>query len=79
MMVFSLWHPENPSFAIDLFVKEPFDFSEAYDRALRVPIDGTSVDVVAIEDLIEMKRGTGRGKDEDDIRSLLDLQASEDS
>ena len=77
MMVFSLWHPADPSFAIDLFVKEPFDFSMAYDRALRTPIAETSVNVVALEDLIEMKRGTGRSKDAEDIRNLLDLKNDE--
>src|SRR3954462_4996639 len=38
MTVFSLWHPDHPGFAVDLFVQEPFDFDAVYKRALRVPL-----------------------------------------
>ena len=38
MTVFSLWHLDHPAFAVDLFVREPFDFEAVYRRALRVPL-----------------------------------------
>jgi predicted nucleotidyltransferase len=77
MTVFSLWHPDNPGFAVDLFIQEPFDFEAVYRRALRVPLQGVQTTVVSREDLVEMKRATGRARDLDDIEALSGL--SEDT
>jgi uncharacterized nucleotidyltransferase DUF6036 len=80
MTVFSLWHPHHPGFALDLFVQEPFDFDTAYDRALSVPIqDDVHVTVVALEDLVAMKRAAGRARDLEDIEALLELSSEEES
>src|SRR5688572_5001426 len=38
LQVFSLWHPHIPMLAVDIFVKEPFPFDEAYQRAMRARI-----------------------------------------
>lgn len=73
MMVFSLWHPEEIRFAIDLFVEEPFDFEVAHERALKVSLPQTEATVIALEDLIRMKRGTGRAKDAEDVEALVRL------
>jgi hypothetical protein len=70
MTVFSLWHPEHPGFAVDLFVAELFDFEAVYRRALRVPLDGVEARVVARQDLLDMKRAAGRPRDLDDIAAL---------
>lgn len=73
MTVFSLWQPEHPGFAVDLFVREPFDFDAVYRRALRVPLQGVQVTVVSRKDLLEMKRATGRAQDLADIEALSEL------
>ncbi len=77
MTVFSLWHPEQPGFAVDLFVEEPFDFEDVYRRAIRVPLPGTEAAVVSRSDLIAMKRAAGRPRDLEDISALSDLAAGE--
>lgn len=74
MVVFSLWRSEDPGFAIDLFVEEPFDFNAVYRRALVVSLPETRATVVAIDDLIQMKRDAGRPKDLEDVQALLRLQ-----
>ncbi len=74
MTVFSLWRPEYPGFAVDLFVEEPFDFDAVYRRALKVQLEGMQATVVSREDLIEMKRATGRARDLDDVAALSDLR-----
>lgn len=43
----------------------------ALDRAERIEVDGISVPVASATDLVVMKVLAGRGKDRDDIRSLL--------
>jgi hypothetical protein len=73
MTVFSLWHSDQPGFALDLFVQEPFDFDAVYRRALRVPLHEVEAAVVSREDLVAMKRAAGRTRDIEDIEALLDL------
>jgi hypothetical protein len=77
MTVFSLWHQDHPGFAVDLFVQEPFDFDAVYKRALRVPLPGTQATVVSRDDLVAMKRLTGRARDLEDIAALSELSEAE--
>jgi predicted nucleotidyltransferase len=73
MTVFSLWHPDRPGFAVDLFIQEPFDFQTVYRRALRVPLKGLEATVISREDLMSMKKETGRAQDLEDIAALSEL------
>ena len=71
LTVFSLWSPNHPATEVDLFVEEPFDFSEAWSRRLDALLeDGTTVHVVGIDDLRALKQRVGRPKDLDDITQL---------
>lgn len=71
LTVFSLWSPSYPGTEVDLFVEEPFDFGEAWSRRLEALLDdGTTVQVVGIDDLRSLKAGVGRPKDVDDIAQL---------
>jgi predicted nucleotidyltransferase len=73
LVVFSLWHPDRHGFQIDLFASEPFDFSEVYARALRVPLEKTEAIVIGARDLIALKRQAGRSQDLADIEALEEL------
>lgn len=56
-------------------LKEPKgarDFGEMRERALVVELDGAEVAIVALDDLIRMKRATGRPVDRDDVEALLE-------
>jgi hypothetical protein len=77
MTVFSLWHPEHPGFALDLFVQEPFDFETIYSRALRVPLQNLHATVISRDDLLDMKRAAGRARDLEDVAALLELSEEE--
>ncbi len=74
MVVFSLWHPSKPTLKIDIFVSEPFDFGAAYERAVRVDLGRVEATVVALDDLIALKRKAGRPQDLADVESLTRLQ-----
>lgn len=74
MIVFSLWKPDRPQFKLDLFVSEPFDFGEIYGRAVRVNLGEAEATVVALEDLMEMKREAGRPQDVADLQALEELR-----
>jgi hypothetical protein len=74
--VLSLWHPQKPGFEVDLFVREPFSFADAYSRATVARLGASEVTVVSFDDLIEMKRQTGRPADDADIEALVALRRS---
>jgi len=70
LTVFSLWSDRLPEIEVDLFVKEPFQFDEVYARAVRVPLDTTTVTVVSLADLIALKQAAGRPVDLADVEAL---------
>jgi hypothetical protein len=76
LTVFSLWSDRLPDVEVDLFVKEPFPFDEVYARAVRVPLDVTTATVVSVEDLIAMKRASGRPIDLADVEALRALSGA---
>jgi len=73
LTVFGLWSDRFPGLEVDLFVAEPFDFDDAYDRAVQVSLDTTTAMVVAIEDLVSLKRAAGRPVDLADVEALRAL------
>lgn len=48
----------------------PARYAELRDRALELDLQGTSVVVIALDDLIKMKRAAARDVDRSDIRAL---------
>ena len=74
MRVFSLWDPQNPMRAIDLFAEHPIDFEGLWSRAEQMDIGSTFVRVASIEDLIQLKRMAGRPHDLADIEALEEIR-----
>ena len=68
--VFTLWSPRFTGFQVDLFARVPFDFVEAYSRAVRVSLHTAEATVASLDDLIEMKRGSDRPVDIEDVAML---------
>ena len=73
MIVFQLFNPRRESTRVDIFVKEPFVFTQEFKTAnwhtwgkLRVP-------VLRIEALIAMKHAAGRPQDLADAALLRDI------
>ena len=77
LAVFSLWSPARPTLEVDVFVSEPFDFDAVYARAVRVPLERSEVTVIALQDLIALKRQVGRPRDQEDIAALESLRDAE--
>ena len=70
MVAFSLWSKRMPGTGVDLLTEEPPDFREVYERALRVDLDTTHATVIGLEDLMAMKRQSGRTRDLEDVVAL---------
>lgn len=74
LMVFSMWAAAHPTLEVDLFVEEPFDFDEVHARALRVPLDRIEATVIALDDLVALKKRAGRPLDRQDVAALESLR-----
>ena len=74
MMVFNLYDPKDPLRSVDLFVQPPIPFDELWSRSRLIALPSVKVRVASIQDLIQMKEGTGRSLDSADIEALEALR-----
>lgn len=77
MLVFQLVHAAHPFLSVDVFVRNPIDFNQLWERAVVVQLGTTPCRIVGIDDLITMKRAAGRPvdlRDIDELRRLIQLQ-----
>lgn len=72
MIVFSLADPSNPFISVDLFLDPPVCFEDLRRRAVVKKFEGVDVVVCSREDLIRLKKISGRQLDQDDIKALED-------
>ncbi len=60
-----------PPYRIDILVKiRGVDFEEAYPRIEMLPLGGTNVPFIGLEDLKQNKKATGRHQDLGDLEAL---------
>jgi hypothetical protein len=74
MVVFQVWHPEDPTCTVDLFIRNPIGFDGLWDRACRANLGSTPCRFAGIDDLIAMKTLAARPQDLRDIEELRRLQ-----
>ena len=78
LTVFSLFSENHPETEIDLFVRSPIDFQNAYPSAHRAKLDDdVEVFFVPYADLINMKQPAGRPQDRVDIQELESARSQE--
>jgi predicted nucleotidyltransferase len=70
--------PSDPLREVDVLVAPPLDAREMFERSIIVDVDGTTVRIASIDDLIAMKRATGRPHDADDVAHLERLRKRQD-
>jgi hypothetical protein len=71
--VFTVLNPDEPFFAIDLFLEPPIPFEELYARSELRHHAGYRVRVASVDDLVRMKLEADRPKDRLDIYNLRNL------
>lgn len=70
MKAFCLINPNWAVSEIDIIVGSPVDYVKAAKKVRRFRLKDISIPVIAVEDLIKMKKNTGRKQDEADVRYL---------
>jgi hypothetical protein len=69
--------PADPLREVDVLVSPPIDAVALLARAHVVDLAGTAVAIAAIDDLIAMKRASGRAQDLADVAHLERIRAGE--
>jgi len=59
---------------VDIIIESPVSFKEAQKSALKIKIDDIILPVISIDNLIKMKRNTGRSIDRLDIEELKKIK-----
>ncbi len=73
MRVFSLYHPDISIQEVDIFVRNPIDFGEAYARKKLVKIGDLRIPLLSLDHLIALKKKAGRRQDLSDVEALKKL------
>ena len=73
MKVFPFVHSSQDYKMIDIFVDEPIPFASAYGRKQVVKAGELPIDVIALDDLIALKKLSAREQDLADIKMLEEL------
>jgi hypothetical protein len=69
-VVFTFIDLTDPIKHIDIFLKNPVDFEKAYQSRKILQLKGIPISLIDIDDLIELKRLSGRPRDLEDIHHL---------
>lgn len=78
MKVFSVYNPSQEIEHIDVLVENLIDFDKAYKTREIVNAGNLKVPVVSIDDLIKLKKISGRKRDEIDIAALKEIKIVKD-
>lgn len=70
LIAFSFYNEKHSHQVVDIIIKHPLDFQEAFKRKLTKPIDDFELYLASIEDIIIMKTESARPKDMKDIEFL---------
>ncbi len=73
-LVMTFVDPKAPFRQVDIFLENPIDFEQAYPRRKLFELEGIRIPVASIDDLIQMKSGTDRSRDQEDIHHLREIK-----
>ncbi|HID70359.1 MAG TPA: hypothetical protein EYP35_07865 [Desulfobacterales bacterium] len=77
MIAFALQPPELGDPTLDILIDPPIDIETAFERSVCRDLAGTRITLASIEDMILLKKASGRMQDVADIEHLEKLLPSE--
>ena len=75
MLAFALHASDPAAPTVDVLIAPAVDFEAAYPRRTEKLADTVSISLAAVDDLIALKRGSGRQRDLADVAALEQLRA----
>lgn len=78
LMALTYSDPSNPLREVDVLVSPPIDPSSILRNAVVFEVEGLSVRVASLDDMIQMKRAAARPQDAADLEHLLRLAAMDE-
>jgi predicted nucleotidyltransferase len=73
MKAFSFYHEKEAIEEIDVLIDLPVPYEKLRQRAKVFDVEGTSVPVISVQDLIDLKRRAGRQQDVSDVEHLMTI------
>ncbi|MBI5754971.1 nucleotidyl transferase AbiEii/AbiGii toxin family protein [Candidatus Peregrinibacteria bacterium] len=74
LKAYSFLPPAQTLLQIDIIIEESLKFDHFYQKKITKRINGVSIPIACIDDLILMKRHANRMQDVNDIQALIDLK-----
>ncbi len=68
------FYKEDELKEVDIIIESPVSYEEARKGALKIKIEDTVLPVISIDNLIKMKKNTGRSVDKFDIEELKKIK-----
>ena len=68
------FYKEDELKEVDIIIESPVSYEEAKKGALKIKIEDTVLPVISIDNLIKMKKNTGRSVDKFDIEELKKIK-----
>ena len=74
LVAFTFYHPSDHYKIVDVVIFHPLDFNTAYANRTEKSIKDFRINLISIDDLITMKKFSGRNQDLSDIELLKKLR-----
>jgi hypothetical protein len=74
MITFSFYNPEVPYQQVDVFIENPIDFNEAYNRKEIVSVGDVRIPILSLNDLVRIKQLSNRLQDVSDVEALKQVR-----
>ncbi len=81
MIALSFYNPKNPILLLDVLIDQeslPLRFEDMKQRSVKYKIGRLSVPLVAVDDMIVLKKAAGREQDKADIEALMVIKEREE-
>jgi len=74
MKAFSFYHNKNNYQVVDIVLVHPLNFEESYRNRKEKKLKDFTITIISIDDLIKMKKYSGRTQDLNDIEMLFNIK-----
>ncbi|MBI1812569.1 nucleotidyl transferase AbiEii/AbiGii toxin family protein [Candidatus Peregrinibacteria bacterium] len=74
LLAYTFFNPKEPLYSVDIIVGASREFERYREHHMLVDVWGLRLPVIAIDDLIGLKKASDRGKDALDVATLLEYK-----